>query len=355
MRPFSKIKCLPCRAGASGLLGAKIPRLQPSTSQDVVTRGTRKSQKSQTRAGSGSRVKLRNALIAQSLNPVGLFQTSLQLKFPAWLGLGLFESHHPTAKMPIRNPFAKRPDVQTGLQPQEEEPRAAENGTRPTFEKVDTMGSKSSSAMSISSKRSQEPVEYKMSVVNDSGVYLPPSPPAEKKGFWPRRLNMSGTSLNGSESEIEPFPISRESFDSYRRSFVGYMGLTDNTGLVLISKQDISARSPVVPHDIGRQSLDSARLSRLPRSAINERRFERQPPTAEEGFEDVGLNDDQAKHAKKKSFFSKFGDSSDSHSPTSSRFHITGRKRGQSGTGEELSSIQRPGTAGSSKEIQEVR
>ena len=76
-------------------------------------------------------------------------------------------------------------------------------------------------------------------VVNDSGVYLPvssqqfallcvradvgqPSPP-EKKSFWPRRSNPSGTSTStrDSESEIEPFSISRESFDSYRRSFVG--------------------------------------------------------------------------------------------------------------------------------------
>lgn len=60
--------------------------------------------------------------------------------------------------MPIRNPFAKRQDVQTSLQPHEEE-----NGTRPKFEKVDTMGSKASS-MSISSRKSQEqPPEYKMS------------------------------------------------------------------------------------------------------------------------------------------------------------------------------------------------
>ena len=78
-------------------------------------------------------------------------------------------------------------------------------------------------------------------VVNDSGVYLPvsshlnkfallclrtdvsqPSPP-EKKSFWPRRSNPSGTSTGArdSESEIEAFSISRESFDSYRRSFVG--------------------------------------------------------------------------------------------------------------------------------------
>jgi len=240
--------------------------------------------------------------------------------------------------MPIRNPFAKRPDVQTGLQPAEEAVRPlSQNGTRPTFEKVDTMGSKSS-ALSISSNKSSEPVEYKMSVVNDSGVYLPPSPP-EKKGFWPRRTNPSGTTTatRDSESDIEPFSISRESFDSYRRSF------------------DISARSPVVPSDFGRQSLDSARLPRLPRSAINERRFERQPPTAEEGFEDVGLNDDQAKQTKKKGFFSKFGENTEpnTQSPTTSRFHIGGRKRGQSGVGEELGSIQAPGTDGS-KDIKEV-
>ncbi|KAG9231591.1 hypothetical protein BJ875DRAFT_486874 [Amylocarpus encephaloides] len=219
--------------------------------------------------------------------------------------------------MPIRNPFAKRTEVQTGLQPPEEH----SNNVRPSFEKVDTTGSKSSSALSISSKKSQEPVEYKMSVVNDSGVYLPPSPP-EKKSFWPRRPTPLGHSTNNSETEIEHFPISRESFDSYRRSF------------------DISARSPVSTHDIGRQSLDSARIPRLPRSAMNERRFERQPPTAEEGFEDVGLND-EAKHTKKKGFFSKFGDS-DAQSPTTSRFHIGGRKRGQSGTGEELGSMPRP-------------
>jgi len=188
--------------------------------------------------------------------------------------------------------------------------------------------------MSINNGRSQEPTEYKMSVVNDSGVYLPPSPP-EKKAFWPRR-STSSTNTRSSEAEIEPFSISRESFDSYRRSF------------------DISARSPVIAADAGRQSLDS-RIPRLPRSAIGERRFERQPPTAEEGFEDVGLNDEQVKHPKKKGFFSKFGESSERNaSPTGSRFHITGRKRGQSGTGQELGNIERPGTSGSA-EIKEVR
>ncbi len=64
--------------------------------------------------------------------------------------------------MPIRNPFAKK-EVHTGLAPYEDGSRSlSPNGTRPAFEKVDTMGSKSSQ-MSISSQKSSEPVEYKMS------------------------------------------------------------------------------------------------------------------------------------------------------------------------------------------------
>lgn len=116
------------------------------------------------------------------------------------------------------------------------------------------------------------------------------------------------------------------------------------------SKQDISARSPVIPNDhTGRTSLDAARIPRLPRSALNERRFERQPPTAEEGFEDVGLNEEQTKQPKKRSFFSKFGDSTESTQPPAiSKFHFGGRRRGQSGVGEELGNIQKPSTAAKS-------
>jgi hypothetical protein len=106
--------------------------------------------------------------------------------------------------------------------------------------------------------------------------------------------------------------------------------------------------------DNGRQSLDSTRLSRLPRSAIGERRFEREPPTAEEGFEDVGLNDEQSK-PKRRGFFSKFGDPQEPGTviPITSRFHIAGRKRGQSGQGAELGNIERPETSGSA-EVEEV-
>jgi len=210
------------------------------------------------------------------------------------------------------------------------------------FEKVDTGASRTpSSAMSISSAAppKMEPAEYKMSVVNDSGVYLPPSPP-EKKSFWPKRSNPSTTSTasRSSIAENEPFSISRESFDSYRRSF------------------DISARSPVTSsydhYPKGRRSLDA--IPQLPRSAFKETKFERQPPTAEEAFEEVGLNDEnkqQPTQSKRKSFFSKFGEEQTppqtptTAAPLTSRFHLPGRKRGQSGQGAELGEIPRPGSA----------
>jgi hypothetical protein len=94
----------------------------------------------------------------------------------------------------------------------------------------------------------------------------------------------------------------------------------------------------------------------LPRSAVGERRIEREPPTEEEGFEDVGLNDDHAKQVKKKGFFSRLTDGTETaaQASTGSRFHIGGRKRGQSGVGEELGNITPAGTASSAPEIEEV-
>lgn len=70
--------------------------------------------------------------------------------------------------------------------------------------------------------------------------------------------------------------------------------------------------------------------------------------TREEGFEDVGLNDEPKPQAKKRGLFSRFGDSeittsasNENSRPGSSHhgFHFTGRKRGQSGKGEELRSM----------------
>jgi len=74
----------------------------------------------------------------------------------------------------------------------------------------------------------------------------------------------------------------------------------------------------------------------------------------EEQFEDVGLNDDEVKlPPKKRGVFSRFGDlnfanSNDSQSSAGSKisssfgFHLPGRKRGQSGAGSELGTVNPP-------------
>ncbi|KAI0879310.1 hypothetical protein GGS24DRAFT_440400 [Hypoxylon argillaceum] len=243
--------------------------------------------------------------------------------------------------MPIRNPFAKRPFLATGADvANDENARPATQISRDSyggFERVDTVGSRTSSAWSIHSAKSRDNGDYKMSVVNDSGVYLPPSP-TDEKGLWPRRLANSRTSMDTRSSigDIEHFSISRESFDSYRRSF------------------DICAKSPVIVHDLPRQSLDSA-FSRNPRSSVRHRSFERELPTAEEGFEDVGLNDEKQQQPKKKSFFAKFSEpqESNTHGEGLARF-IPGRKRAQSGQGAELGVVERPKSS-QSMQPQEVQ
>lgn len=241
--------------------------------------------------------------------------------------------------MPIRNPFTRRPGAP--INDENLRPGSSDGASAPTSPGTlgppgfDRMDSKASSAQSIKSSKSQDTGEYKMSVVNDSGVYLPPSPTHEKEASWPTRYLSSrkSTDTRSSIGDIEHFSISRESFDSYRRSF------------------DVSAKSPIINHEPAtRQSLDSARFHRLPRSSLNERRVNRQPPTEEEQFEDVGLNDEQKAQPKKKGFFSKFGSEHQESNPATpsqsvSRFLIPGRKRAQSGQGAELGPMDRPRTA----------
>ncbi|KAB8240048.1 hypothetical protein F9C07_8352 [Aspergillus flavus] len=186
-----------------------------------------------------------------------------------------------------------------------------------------------SSPLNIRKSTDNEPPEYKLSVVDDNGAYLPPSPP-EKQSFW-RRYPGSNRSSNHRDlvDENEPFSISRESFDSYRRSF------------------DISARSPINHSDAmpSRTSLDS-RFSRL--SSPYVRGLEKQPTSMEEEqFEDVGLDDDNEAKPKKKGLFSRLGDfTNDSQTSNNSKlgFHIPGRKRGQSNVGSELGSMKSPPT-----------
>ncbi|MCJ1373241.1 hypothetical protein MMC20_004469 [Loxospora ochrophaea] len=232
---------------------------------------------------------------------------------------------------PFRNPFGRKPPTANGVVQDENIRPSLANGINKEGAKSDGPNSRTSSALSIKAKR-DEPSEYKLCVVNDSGVYLPPSPP-EKRSFWQRTPTSTTTSSHRSMlSENEPFSISRESFESYRRSF------------------DISARSPISQPEnpLGRQSLDS-RTSRLPRSAVNgSGRYATPQPTDEEGFEEVGLNDETK--PKRKSFFSRFGDAvepssaDESSRPTSSHrgFHLPGRKRGASGQGAELGNINPP-------------
>lgn len=91
---------------------------------------------------------------------------------------------------------------------------------------------------------------------------------------------------------------------------------------------------------------------------MQERRTDsRDDVTPEEGFEDVGLND-EPKPVKKRGLFARFGDSSNTDVPSEERpasshhhFNFTGRKRAQSGQGSELKSMPSPTITNASTEI----
>lgn len=222
---------------------------------------------------------------------------------------------------PFRNFLARKP--------------AAANGLATGGETHETTENQRSAPLSFGKSCEEGTNEIKLSVVNEGGVYLPPSPP-EKQSFWRKYQRSTGGSSNHRSlvDENEPFFISRESFDSYRRSF------------------DISARSPVSYADAmpSRTSLDSSRFSSLASPSASRHNFEQPEPTEEEKFEDVGLNDDAK--PKRKGIFSRLGDSSastPSDNPRSSTthlgFHLPGRKRGQSGTTSELWNMKPPPSA----------
>jgi hypothetical protein len=105
-----------------------------------------------------------------------------------------------------------------------------------------------------------------------------------------------------------------------------------------------------------RQSLDSRRArlqTRNTNSSVGTPPLPRPAtPMEDEAFEDVGLNDEPSKPAnKKRGFLSRFGgDGPDASNQTSrptsgyGHFHFGvggGRKRGQSGSGEELGNMKR--------------
>ncbi|EAQ89308.1 hypothetical protein CHGG_05927 [Chaetomium globosum CBS 148.51] len=131
--------------------------------------------------------------------------------------------------MPIRNPFARRPGPATAHDESSRPGSAAgpttTDAAHPGFERVDTVGSKASSAFSIRSSRpSQDTGEYKMSV-----AFTCHHPPLNEKKP-PGRGATSRAPQPTTKAAVSPsapatarsstFSISRESFDSYRRSFV---------------------------------------------------------------------------------------------------------------------------------------
>lgn len=233
----------------------------------------------------------------------------------------------------IRNPFRKQDEnARPGI---------------PTFSSSDK---NSNNVPKIDVSGSEKQAEYKLSEINDSGVCLPPSPSEERKSFWggtssSRSTTSSSVNHRSLVKENEPFNISRESFDSYRRSF------------------DISGRSPIIgPSETGafpRASLDSRTFQPTPRKSNQFVRpspgpMQPQAPTKEEDFEDVGLEDPKPA-PKKRGIFSRLTDSVSTNADSApvgsvdarpasghDKWHFPGnRKRGQSGQGAELGSMPR--------------
>jgi hypothetical protein len=222
--------------------------------------------------------------------------------------------------MPLRNIF-KRPAV-----PEIVEPKGAD---RDYFEDA---------TVSAAKLVEDGPVEYPLSEINDSGVFLPPTPIDKPSGFWSSRSNSSRSTI----SDSEHFVISRESFDSYRRSF------------------DISARSPIPSaspeyETFGRLSLES-------QVSFGQLRFRQDRSIewprenfANEEFEDVTLGEDgkrtdaSSQPTKKKGLFARFSESTErgeAHpKPASHNFSFSSRKKPQSVPSSELTSMPRPGIA----------
>lgn len=84
----------------------------------------------------------------------------------------------PTFAMPIRNPFVRRPG---SVVIQDENHRPEDRPQAPGFERVDTVGSKASSVLSIRTTKNRDNGEYKMSGKSlGSGTTRP-----HDHGVWP--------------------------------------------------------------------------------------------------------------------------------------------------------------------------
>lgn len=75
--------------------------------------------------------------------------------------------------MPIRNPFTRRPGSAVA---NDENALPVQDPSCPGFERVDTVGSKASSALSVRSAKSQDNGEYKMSGASSSYIVGAPGP-----------------------------------------------------------------------------------------------------------------------------------------------------------------------------------
>jgi hypothetical protein len=79
--------------------------------------------------------------------------------------------------MPIRNPFAKRPFLATGAEAANDEnvrPSASpQQDSHSGFERVDTVGSRASSAWSIRTTKSHDNGDYKMSGKSTTACFIP--------------------------------------------------------------------------------------------------------------------------------------------------------------------------------------
>ncbi|CAI4216771.1 unnamed protein product [Parascedosporium putredinis] len=157
--------------------------------------------------------------------------------------------------------------------------------------------------------------------------------------------------LKGSDDHFQPRPLkgsTRQDTGEYKLS----AGFTFRTSVP--SHQSSPTTFP-------RQSLDSARFPRLPRSSLpyrdGARPLETEPESDTGSFEDVGLGEPSpylGAPSRRRGFFGMFSESHevDPDGLAVSRFLPGRRRRGQSGQGAELGSMERPETSASHDEVQ---
>jgi len=179
--------------------------------------------------------------------------------------------------------------------------RSAVTSVTPTFT-PSTSYSSTNTAPTSTDREAKKTGMYKLSVVDTSGTFLPPSPPDSGRASGVKAWGLHRKQNKPRErmaSADEPFIISRESFEGYRRSFD--IGGTSPT----LAASPMFANSPRLSLDSSMSTCApsiSSRASRLRVSSI---------PKVDEGlaseapFEDVKLEEDD--RATRKTILSRFG------------------------------------------------